>query len=199
MLTFNKILADWQDWSDIGPSYDNPETMVYSGDLWAFAKHFSGNVTDTKTLNRITDIAENYGIELRFYDETITDEQDRVHNTTPTHYGWTPTFTLHDCEVWAEDEAHDLELCEDYAEYLIDNDSMADQFGVNFEPIGFKRWEGVLSESGFHFGQNDTPESLRSTVEEKYGDCELIFYIDSTGQFDAHFSAWFKPTNKEII
>jgi len=196
MLTFNKILATWDQWSDIGPSYDDDSILVYSGDLWALAKAFSGKPTDTKTLNRLQDIAEHYGVELRFYDETITDDNGKVHNTSPTCWGWTPTYTIHDCQVWAVDEAQDSDHCESYAEYLIDNDNIADQFDVDFTPIGFKRWES-LCESGFHHGQNDTPESLRESIEAIHGPCELIFYIDSTGQFDVTFGAWFKPENME--
>ena len=196
MLTFNKILLSFDQWQDIGPSYEDPETTIYSGDLWALAKQFSGVAIDGKTLGRITDLAEYYGIELQFHDQTITDESGRVHNTTPTSWGWTPTYAVHDCSVWAEDEAHDPDHCEDYAEYLINNDNLADQFGVSFELIGFKRWDGELCESGFHYGQNDTPESLRETIEAKHGPCELIFYIYSTGQFDMR-GAWFKSTETE--
>ena len=87
MLTFNKILDTFQDWQDVGLSYEDSDVMIYSGDLWALAKMFSGESTDTKTLNRITDIAEHYGVELWFYDETLTDEQGRVHDTQPSHYG----------------------------------------------------------------------------------------------------------------
>jgi len=194
MLTFNKILAEFDQWNDVGPSYDDNDITVYSGDLWALAKMFTGDRCDSKTLNRLHDIAGNYGIELRFYDETITDDNGFVHNTTPAHYGWTPTYAIHDCTVWAENEAQDH--VEDYAYYLIDNEDIADRFNVNFTSIGFKRWDG-LCESGFHYGQNDTPDSLRETIETKHGPCELIFYIDSTGQFDVTFGAWFKTTNEE--
>lgn len=194
MLTLNAILNKYDQWQDIGPSYEDESVMVYSGDLWALAKSFSGDSTDTKTLNRLQDIANHYGVELRFYDETITDESGRVHNTMPNGWGWTPTYAVHDCSVWAEDESQ--EHVEDYATYLIDNDNMADQFGVDFTSIGFTQWES-LCESGFHYGQNDTPQSLRESIEAKHGPCELIFYIDSTGQFDVTFGAWFKPENKE--
>ena len=194
MLTFKKILTTFGQWNDIGPSYDDNDIMVYSGDLWALAKIFTGDRCDTRTLNRLHDIAETYGVELRFYDETIRDDNGFIHNTTPSHYGWTPTYAIHDCEVWAIDEAQ--EHVEDYADYLIDNDNTADQFHVDFTSIGFKRWSG-LCESGFHYGQDDTPDSLRETIEAKHGPCELIFYIGSTGQFDVTFGAWFKPENKE--
>ena len=193
MLTFNKILNTFQQWQEIGPSYDDESVMVYSGDLWALAKLFSGNPTDTKTLNRITDIAENYGIELRFYDETISDEQGRVHNTTPTHYGWISTFKVFDCEVWARDEV-DSGTLEQYAENLLNDDSNADQWDINFSILGFKRWQEI-GESGFHHGQNDTPEKMRQAIEARYGECDVIWFIDSTGQFDCHFGAWFKTTN----
>ena len=193
MLTFNKILDTFQDWQDVGPSYEDSDVMVYSGDLWALAKMFSGESVDGKTLNRIADIAERYGIELRFCDETITDEQGRVHSTTPSHYGWVPTFKVFDCEVWAQDEV-DSDTLEQYAENLLGDDNNADQWGINFSPLGFKQWQDI-GESGFHHGQNDTPDKMRQAIESKHGECEIIWYIDSTGQFDCHFGAWFKPVN----
>jgi hypothetical protein len=188
MLTFNAILKNF-DWCDIGPSYDDESVMVYSGDLWALAKAFSGNGTDTKTLNRITDIAENYGVELRFYDETITDYQGRVHNTNPTSWGWIPTYKFFDCEVWAQDEARDD--VETYADLLVNDDSNADQWGIDFSELGFIRYEGQ-GESGWYPGQNDTPQSMRQSIEAKYGACEIIWTIDDTGQFDMRFGAWFR-------
>lgn len=193
MLTFNAILEAFrEEWQDVGPSYDDPETTVYSGDLWALAKCFSGNPTDSKTLDRIHDIAEHHGIELRFYDETITDEQGRVHNTNPTHWGWTPTYRVFDCEIWAEDEV-DSDTLPDYADMLIDDDNNADQWGVDFSPLGFWRYDRQ-GESGFHHGQNDTPESMRSAIEARYGgDVEIIWAIDDTGQFDMRFGAWVRP------
>ena len=191
MLTFNKILDTFQDWQDVGPSYEDPDLMIYSGDLWALAKMFSGESTDTKTLNRITDLAERYGVELRFYDETLTDEQGRVHNTSPSHYGWIPTYKVFDCEVWAQDEV-DSGTLEQYAENLLDDDNNADQWGIDFSPLGFRQWQDI-GESGFHHGQNDTPDKMRQAIESKHGECEIIWYIDSAGQFDCHFGAWFKP------
>lgn len=189
MLTFNAILNGFDEWCDIGPSYDDESIMVYSGDLWKLAKTFSGNGTDTKTLNRLADIAEHYGVELRFYDETITDEQGRVHNTNPTSWGWIPTYKVFDCEVWAQDEAQEnLEL---YASMLVDDDNNADQWDIDFSSLGFIRYD-EQGESGWHHGQNDTPESMRQAIEAKHGPCEIIWAIDDTGQFDVRFGAWFR-------
>lgn len=189
MLTFNAILNAYDGWQDIGQSYDDPDMTVYSGDLWALAKCFKHK----NSMQRLEDIAQYYGIELRFYDETITDGQGRVHNTTPQFYGWTPTFKVFDCDVWARDEV-DSDTLQDYADLLMDDTSNADQWDTDFSPLGFRQWQEI-GESGWHHGQNDTPEKMRQSIESKHGECNIIWFIDSTGQFDCHFGAWFKPIN----
>jgi len=50
-------------------------------------------------------------------------------------------------------------------------------------------------ESGLHAGQTDTPEKVAKLVTSELGPVEMLFCIDSAGQFDVHFSAYIK---KEI-
>ena len=199
MLTFNKLMQWAMDEGFIysyGPSYDDPETMVYSGDLWNLCKAISGDRLDSPTMPRLDDIAEYHNAELRFDDETLTDEQGRIHNTNPTHYGWIPTYKVFDCQIWAQDEVDTGTLWE-FAQNLIDDESNADQWYIDFTPLGFKRWS-EQGESGFHHRQNDTPENMRKDIESKHGECEIIFAIDDTGQFDTRFSAWYRPNEEEI-
>jgi hypothetical protein len=193
MLTANKILSSFDGWSDIGPSYEDESVTVYSGDLWHLAKRFSGESTDVKTLNRLYEIMERIGVELRFYDETVTDEQGRVHNTKPTCWHWTPTFIVGDGWIMAQDEVEDD--LESYADLLVNNDDCADQWDVDFGKLGFRKVGDY--ESGFYPGQTDTPENARKALESKHGPLDIIWCIDSTGQFDMNFSAWIKPEGKE--
>jgi hypothetical protein len=169
--------------------------MVYSGDLWALAALFSpaGDRTDSRTLNRLHDIAEHYGVSLRFYDEVISDEQGRIHETQPQYYGDILTFKIFDGVVWARDEIDCDSMVESYAELLADDMNNADTWGIDFSCIGFRRYEKQC-ESGWYPGQNDTPESLWKEVQEKFGESEVIFAIDGIGQFDVRFGAWYRTT-----
>lgn len=188
MYTFNKIMESFDRWGDVGVSYDDQNIMVYSGDLRALYNRFS----HSNAQNRLTDIAEHYGAELRFYGETIADNNGRIHNTIPTHYGWIPTFMItSDGDIWAEDEVNDSSL-ESYADVLINNDNQADLWKTDFSRLGFVKYD-KQGESGFHYGQNDTPQNMRDEIENAFGECDIIWSIDGSGQFDVMFSAWYKP------
>lgn len=191
MLTVSRILESF-DWSDIGPSYEDESIMVYSGDLWALAEKYSGKRLDGQTIDRIQSIMESRGIELSFHDETVTDEQGRVHNTSPNGWGWIPTYVVGDGWILAQDEAESDP--EEYAELLTDSDTMADQWGVDFSSLGFRKYESQY-ESGLHPGQTDTPDKARQSIESELGPVEIIWAIDGTGQFDMKFSAWIRKVD----
>ena len=47
-------------------------------------------------------------------------------------------------------------------------------------------------ESGLHADQTDTPEKVCKLVTELLGPRDMLFCIDSAGQFDVHFSVYIK-------
>lgn len=163
---------------------------TYHGDAVLIA---DWNKLDNKAMRRLEDCADAKDISLRFEGELIADDNGKLHEINPGYHGQTPTYFM-DCVnecVWSVDECEDAGLREDYASLLIDNPHTADQFGINFHTIGFTKYD-ARCESGFHPGQNDTPDKLRAEIEAKHGPCEIIFSIDDVGQFDVTFSAWFR-------
>ena len=196
MLTINKILESAIEVGDIwpcGPLYNDADSYVYA-------------LTTTKTDKRATRLLEDWlesrGDILTYDDEVITDEQGRAHWQQPQYYGDMLTFRVFDCWIVAKDEA--LEDPESYLENLINDESQADTFGIDLESLGFI--EADSGESGWHEGQNDTPERMLSRLERKLGPratwesaYEFVFQIDQVGQFDMRFSLWYRPIKSDDV
>lgn len=49
-------------------------------------------------------------------------------------------------------------------------------------------------ETGFHAGQNDDPVKVAKMIHETLGLTEIVFLIDSGGQFDCHWSVYVRRT-----
>jgi len=138
--------------------------------------------------NRIYDLCEQAGIDYRFDDEIICDEQGRAHESQPGFYGDVMTWTWFDeCSIIARDEIDDS--LDYWAEQLTDNPNKADKWNTDFSSLGFVRHDGKY-ESGFHPGQTDNPETIQAELLKTYD--HVIWSIDSIGQFDCGFSAWVK-------
>lgn len=190
MLTPNLILERALGCGDIffaGSLYGDESTGVYA-------------LTTTRLERRAVDLVESWlerrGDVLTYDDEVITDEKGRAHWQQPRFYGDMLTFRVLDCWVIAADEAESDP--ESYLEYLIDDESQADTFGLDLESLGFIRANG--GESGWYSGQNDTPESLLRDLERRLGPrdswggaYEFVFQIDRVGQFDIRFSLYYRP------
>lgn len=213
MFTLNRLLAAFQDANRLqfeGTHYSDA-CPVWSGDLWRLFGNAIGDAPENKTasrkLRRLESLCETAGIQLRFYDEITTDDNGRVHETQPGFYGATLTYALlNDCEIWAQDEA--AEHLDDYAERCIYEpgafNNHMDSWDIDFTSIGFVKWspdaaEPEIYETGFHAGQNDSPETVAAAIAAKYGDAvEIIFARDHAGQFDVHWFAWLRtPEMKE--
>ena len=134
-------------------------------------------------------------MQLRFEDETITDDDGKVHELNPGYYGQVATFKVLDGSVWSK--ANALESTSDYVDELLKMPltGRADRWlsAEQFEEQGFKRFD-YDAESGFHPGQTDTPESVIAKFEEATpGAYEYLFQIDDVGQFDCGFHLWYRP------
>lgn len=190
MLTPNMLLERGLESGDVmfsGSLYGDESTAVYA-------------LTTTRLERRAVALVESWlesrGDVLTYDDEVITDEAGRAHWTQPRFYGDMLTFRVLDCWIVAADEAESDP--ESYLEYLIDDESQADTFGLDLDSLGFIRANG--GESGWYDGQTDTPESLLSDLERRLGSratwggaYQYVFQIDRVGQFDTHFSLWYRP------
>jgi hypothetical protein len=190
MLTPNIMLERALESGDVffaGSLYGDESTGVYA-------------LTTTRLERPAVDLVESWlerrGDVLTYDDEVITDKQGRAHWQQPRFFGDMLTFRVLDCWVIAADEAESDP--ESYLEYLINDESQADTFGLDLDSLGFIRANG--GESGWHDGQNDTPEKLLRDLERRLGPrdswsgaYQYVFQIDRIGQFDMRFSLWYRP------
>ena len=194
MLTFNQMIEDLCDAGEIsfaGKHYVDAVDVIV-----AHRPH--------DNFGRIAALVEKRGAQLRYDDEIITDDSGYAHELNPGYHGETPTYAfLGECEIWAEHEADEhLEL---YAERLMVRTTATglpaskprpDHWRMDFSELGFAKFEKTGA-SGFHPGQDDTPQAFLAAIHAAQGECDVIFAIDDVGQFDCHFSAWYRPVTNE--
>jgi len=197
MFTLNTLLTAFEENGKLcyeGEHYESGE-LVWTGDLWRLWPTTDESRCESVKQNRLHALMEKKGWQLRFYDEIITDMDGKAHESQPSSYSWTPTWRiLESCEVWSKQNA--LDDIEKYVEVLMNEDvkNRYDRWDIDFSEHGFTRFD-YAAESGFHHGQTDTPESVKEMIEKEHGaDCDIVFSIDSTGQFDVHFSAWYRKS-----
>lgn len=171
------------------------EVPVYSGNLWRL---FPGD-TNHKKKNRFEALAEKAGAQVRFDDEIVTDDNGKVHERIPGYHGQIATWQLIDDSIWSQDEA--VTHTGAYLEALLD--LPANQRATRWltpeqlEEQGFIRFD-YDAESGFHPGQTDRPETVIAKLQEEHpGDWETVFMIDDVGQFDCHFSIWYRAKEED--
>lgn len=186
MLTLNKLLQNISEENEghfAGPHYEDSDKMVFVVYTW-----FKW-LEEKDNFNRVYDLCEQAGIDFRFQDEIIEDEQGRAHEINPGYHGQVATWAW--CSsgdgIWTQDEVE--ENLEGYAESLENCSHIADKWGIDFTPLGYEKHSGQY-ESGFHPGQNDDPGTIQDELLKTYD--SVIWSIDNTGQFDIGFSAWVK-------
>lgn len=203
MLTLNRMLNELCEAGKLqfeGNHYDSNEP-VYTGDLWRLFP--SGERCESKKQNRLRECMESKGMQLRFYDETISDDDGLVHEQNPGYAGQTLTYKiLSDCDVWSERRA--LENVDDYIAAMLNTEgNQADRWlsDKQLRKAGFKLFN-YDAESGFHVGQTDTPESVIAQFEAKLKDSsatyDYLFQITDVGQFDINFRLWTRKQEESI-
>lgn len=187
MYTVKRLIDEFEKAGKLsfaGIHYDN-EKPVYIGDLWRL-------FSDDKRLRRFEECCESKDIELRFEDEIITCGNGKAHERMPGFIGATLTWQMIECEIWSMDEAESNQSM--YIEHLLSQNDPAIPNGWNIDLVtqGFTRFD-YDAESGFHYGQTDSPDKLREMIFAQHGDdCEIVFRIDDIGQFDIRFCAFYR-------
>lgn len=154
-----------------------------------------------KKLKKIQEWGERFfkdEVEFGWDDEwTSCCECYKAVRTTPTHYGWTPSYMwISDCEIVCH------EHYEDYAESIIDyyknetNKAVNRDFFPILEKAGFICYSPdeycQRFETGFHPGQTDDPKKIAEDIEKELPGYDYIFKIDSVGQFDVNWSVYLR-------
>jgi len=135
---------------------------------------------------------EAQGVEFEWYDEWVVDhENDKAYRSEPDSYMWQPSYVLtDDCELLTPDD--DIEA---WIERAVDTPSRAIPSviytGADLVGEGFEQHNSYF-ESGWHPGQDDNPKVITEQIRRYEPDAEIVFVIDSTGQFDMRFSAYYR-------
>jgi len=194
------------------PGYgDDDTTCVVLGDYWCSKNKgcdfFPQGGTPDNNLHGIEvhhpllwAQLEAQGVEFEWYDEwTIDHEADKAYRTSADSYSWTPSF------VWTESGdmlTVDTDL-DTWIEWAIEDPTKRPLLPrLHTEEVilnaGFTKHNGRF-ESGWYEGQNDNPAKVLEELREQHGeDIEALFRLDSTGQFDVGWSAyWRVPKGEE--
>lgn len=132
------------------------------------------------------DILNNWG----FSDEyTTCDECGDIIRTSATHYGWKPDYWINNGSICCGKCIRNYP--EEYIEHLTNNYHAANTIlnSEALEEYGYIKLPEQY-ETGFHPGQNDSPEKIYNEIKNKYD--SIIFEILDSGQFDIRWTIWVK-------
>ena len=147
----------------------------------------------------LDDILERAGYAVEWSDEWIIDyESLKAYRTSPDCYSWKPYYVLTEGgDVIGGDAIENGDELDWYVnEYLLNSTRRASVFKIDFAQLGFTRFNGKY-ETGLHTGQNDDPKAVAKQIRAALPDHDFIFSLDSTGQFDASWSAWTRPRQED--
>lgn len=141
----------------------------------------------------LTDGLERRGFALEWSDEWIIsyENNSKAYRQSPDCYSWKPYFVLtEDCDVIGGDEIESGDQAEWYInKYLLNDPTHCNVFHIDLASFGFRQFNGIF-ETGWHPGQNDKPQDVFRRIQRELPDHDIIFSLDSVGQFDAHWTAW---------
>lgn len=137
------------------------------------------------------------GVEFHWYDEwTVVYDEDAAYRTEPDSYSWKPSVILgDDCEwltpktpthYWIEWALNDSTRC--IPEHIPAVEELEEQgFAV--------KWDGYAS--GW-YGREDSPSEITEKIHQYHPGADIVFVLESTGQFEISFSAYVRPTQEEL-
>lgn len=146
---------------------------------------------------RLANALEKVGADVQWLDEwSECMECYRAVRTEPNSYSWQPQF------AWIEDELICSEclreMLPDVLETYVNEPtkcvtwlSSGDMIEQGYQQVG------DYYENGWHPGQTDDPNVILERVLRDNQDAQVVFLLNSTGQFDIRFTAWIKTTDDD--
>lgn len=141
---------------------------------------------------RAYDLLEKAGYSCEWEDEwTTCEECGKLFRTSGDSYGWTMYGSVDDngciCgDCIKSDPTAYLETLEDNPRRAITID------GVDPTEHGYTKHNGTF-ETGWYPGQNDDPREILDALKAE-GKTGILFAVAGVGQFDLHFTAWYKES-----
>jgi hypothetical protein len=149
--------------------------------------------------SRLASALEWCGVEIEWHDEwTECGECYRLVRTQANSYSWSPSYLwANECEIVCH-ECAKADVGHYVADYVNDADKAITWIGATeLEAIGFTVWENPdgtdYYESGWHPGQDDKPSDILASIHRYNSELDVVFLIDSVGQFDIRFKAYVRP------
>lgn len=145
--------------------------------------------------SRLADYLDAAGFELEWSDEWIITyrQTSKAWRVQPDSYGWqSSVMVTDDGEIITPDDG----ASEFIAECLMTDwnqptSALPDWVKeADLVEAGFSKFNGESFENGWHPGQADKPEEIAHQLFEMGAD-SVVFQLDSVGQFDVRFSAWY--------
>lgn len=191
------------------PGYGNDETVVVFGN-WNDGRPTPSAPITSRVPSRLFNALERIGAECQWLDEwTRCTECYRAMRTESDSYRWTMYGSFSEDGYVCADcmKKYPLDyLTEglDYSEtgtYVNNaNNAVTWLTSAELSAIGFTQWQAddpQTYENGWHPGQTDDPHAILALIR-KSTEANVVFLIESVGQFDMRFSAWTQdPTDDE--
>ena len=147
---------------------------------------------------RLMKLFEKLGIECEWSDEWVECSQcGKLVRTIGDSYSWKASYALlNECEVYCA--ACIQEDPKDYLERLEGNETTANTIIASPEKHGYVKLNNDSFETGWHPGQNDSPETVKKGLQKKGVD-KFFFHIDSVGQFDCQWSVFVHESEVHLL
>lgn len=189
---------------EFGEDEDGDHYCIFDG--WDSVNKFTEQVKDILGLeydeDGKLDVEDILDTNIVFSDEySLCYDCQKVVRTSPTHYGWQPDFYVSPsdgiiCEKCFDDN-------EGYQDEYIEEKINDPKSAINglitedqLETLGWEKWNSQSYENGWYTGQTDEPQEIYNELKSKFE--EIVFFIDSVGQFDTHFSVWTRNAYEDV-
>lgn len=173
------------------PGYSDPEAGIVFGNWNPVCGFNVPKETQRRDpVKKLARILEKLGFELEWEDEwDRCSDCGKAVRTQPDCYHWTSAFRiLNDCElVCLECLSKDIP---GYLESIEDNPQQACPPEFHPSEHGYTKHNGTF-ETGFHPGQDANPKEILKALHAE-NKRHVVFRIDSKGQFDLDWEAYYK-------
>lgn len=153
--------------------------------------------------SRLCDALENIGADIEWCDEwTTCTDCHKAMRTQSDSYSWTMYGAF-----WSDGYVCADCLKEHLADFIEDEDyinnaskCLMPEFKSDLEALGFSQWESNdphTYESGWHPGQDDSPKEVLEAIKANNDELEVVFLLNSVGQFDMRWSAYIKTPESD--
>lgn len=173
--------------------FDKYEEHYCIFETWKDVERFEAFVKEVLELDESDNVESELETNIVFFDEySYCEDCGNIIRTSPDSYSWQPDYYFGDGFLVCGDcFRSETDYQEAYLEEKINNPKNAINGLIEeaqLEELGFEKLNDSSYESGWYSGQNAKPEAIYDKIKDEYE--EIVFFIDSVGQFDIHFSVW---------